>query len=114
MDKALKDKWMKALRSGEYGQARGRLRRTRSQGHAFCCLGVLADVIDNDEWSSDNLWRAAHQSYLPGDIVRMNDQYDLVAKNDDGAPFPKIADWIEENIPVEETSATRTGEANAE
>ena len=33
-------KWVAALRSGEYGQARGRLR----EGNRFCCLGVACDV----------------------------------------------------------------------
>lgn len=32
--------WVRRLRSGDYGQGRGRLRR----GDRFCCLGVLCEI----------------------------------------------------------------------
>jgi hypothetical protein len=38
--KEVKDKWLTALRSGEYKQGPGALRR----GDEFCCLGVLCDL----------------------------------------------------------------------
>lgn len=41
MDKQIKKLWVDALRSGEYRQARYRL-RTRQNG--FCCLGVLCNI----------------------------------------------------------------------
>lgn len=41
MDKKLKSKWIKALRSGKYKQARGILLQTNG---AMCCLGVLAHI----------------------------------------------------------------------
>lgn len=41
MDKAIKTKWVKALRSGKYKQARGILKNSRGE---MCCLGVLADI----------------------------------------------------------------------
>jgi len=40
--KKLLAKWLKALRSGEYKQAKGRLYRPEICG--FCCLGVLQHV----------------------------------------------------------------------
>lgn len=40
----VKKKWLKALRSGEYKQAVGRL---CNEG-AFCCLGVLCDIKDKE------------------------------------------------------------------
>jgi hypothetical protein len=40
MDEPMK-KWVQALRSGEYRQARGRLKK----GNAFCCLGVACDAL---------------------------------------------------------------------
>lgn len=45
MKKEIAELWVKALRSGEYEQARGKLRVTRDSGDAFyCCLGVLCDL----------------------------------------------------------------------
>ena len=39
-------KWVAALRSGKYEQAKGWLR----EGDKFCCLGVACDLFDPDEW----------------------------------------------------------------
>ena len=46
MDSSLKQKWVRALRSGKYEQATGALRNE----DGFCCLGVLCDVYDPDKW----------------------------------------------------------------
>jgi hypothetical protein len=43
MDAEIKTKWVEALRSGEYDQARGVLHDRDNGG--FCCLGVLCKVI---------------------------------------------------------------------
>lgn len=40
MKKEIKDKWVKALRSGDYKQTRYQLRTTEG----YCCLGVLCDL----------------------------------------------------------------------
>lgn len=40
MDPEIKQLWLNALRSGEYSQAMGRLKRDG----AFCCLGVLCEI----------------------------------------------------------------------
>jgi hypothetical protein len=40
MKKRIKNKWIKALRSGDYKQTEGALRA----GDAFCCLGVLCNI----------------------------------------------------------------------
>lgn len=44
----VKDKWLTALRSGSYAQARNTLRReilrNNQSCYAYCCLGVLADL----------------------------------------------------------------------
>lgn len=45
MNKRIKKLWVKALRSGEYKQTTGRLRRNRGKNQAsFCCLGVLCNL----------------------------------------------------------------------
>lgn len=41
MKPEIKEKWVKALRSGKYVQGYGRLRTENDQ---FCCLGVLCDL----------------------------------------------------------------------
>lgn len=46
MEKALKKKWVKALRGGRYKQARNVMRL----GDSYCCLGVLCDIQGVD-WS---------------------------------------------------------------
>lgn len=47
MNKTLKNKWLKALRSGEYAQGVGRLRTNKDE---FCCLGVLCDISGKGVW----------------------------------------------------------------
>lgn len=45
MKKSVKKKWLKALRSGEYSQTSGTLRRKSNDGvTSFCCLGVLCNI----------------------------------------------------------------------
>ena len=41
MKKSIKDKWVKALRSGKYEQGKNYL---HSADGKFCCLGVLCDI----------------------------------------------------------------------
>lgn len=47
MKKEIAEQWVKALRSGDYAQGRGQLRKQLAAGDAldsFCCLGVLCDL----------------------------------------------------------------------
>lgn len=45
MKKAVKKKWLEALRSGEYKQGKRTLRRIELDGgYSYCCLGVLAEL----------------------------------------------------------------------
>ena len=49
MNPEIKQKWLNALRSGEYPQGRNDLRN----GDGFCCLGVLCDIYvkeNNKSW----------------------------------------------------------------
>lgn len=45
MPKELKEKWMAALRSGEYEQGRDILHDGKG---AYCCMGVLQMVVDGE------------------------------------------------------------------
>lgn len=53
MTKELKEKWVKALRSGEYEQGRKRLKQIHFDDISYCCLGVLCDLIDPNGWEDD-------------------------------------------------------------
>lgn len=45
MNRAVRDAWCAALRSGDYPQGTGALTRLRPDGgRAYCCLGVLCDL----------------------------------------------------------------------
>lgn len=44
MNKDVKQKWVAALRSGEFEQCKGTLR----MGDSFCCLGVLSELAVRD------------------------------------------------------------------
>lgn len=47
MDDKIKQKWIIALRSGNYEQGKNNL---RSKNNTYCCLGLLCDIIDPDAW----------------------------------------------------------------
>src|SRR5687767_3496429 len=60
MDPEVKARWVAALRSGEYQQARMRLRN----GDAMCCLGVLCNLYDPSQWD-DFAYGAELKTGLP-------------------------------------------------
>ena len=128
MDSYLKQKWVRALRSGKYEQATGALRREGG----FCCLGVLCDVYDPDKWNvgvddcdEDERWCYGYEDdnfafkakeVLPILVARIAgldtqnpevpyglEGEELVMKslasiNDSGATFKQIADLIETHL----------------
>ena len=57
MNSEIKQKWVNALRSGEYKQSsRGFLCVTSEYGAGYCCLGVLCDLYvkeHNKEWAKE-------------------------------------------------------------
>ena len=91
MDKELKAKWIKALRSGKYKQARSALVSDRG----YCCLGVLSRVLYPDV-------KKRFLAYPPCQLISKAKQKALANRND-GFNFPKhdfkqIADYIEEKL----------------
>ena len=108
MNKAIKKKWVKALRSGEYAQCKGELAIAGKKYDTFCCLGVLCDVAGDHE--DFMFWRerppeggaiifseytefrrlCGIDDEAESTLVKMND--------DDGASFKKIATYIEKNL----------------
>lgn len=49
LPKKLKEKWVTALRSGEYKQGMGMLHAVENGSDKFCCLGVLCDVYNKQQ-----------------------------------------------------------------
>ena len=74
MDANVKQLWISALRSGEYGQAIGVLHST--QDDTYCCLGVLCEVaikngvyLDVDHGSQSTRYNN-HTAALPYDVMK--------------------------------------------
>ena len=110
MKAGVKKRWVAALRSGDYTQGKGALRR----GDGFCCLGVLCDVYrieKGEEWvrDGDEIWLFGGRAVdLPLEVltwagldpvlpIPVIDTHNLAELNDDEASFAEIADLIEAN-----------------
>lgn len=128
MNSQIKQKWIDALRSGEYPQGRSKL----YSGDGFCCLGVLCDIyakevgdiawvkkdpsktVDVDKW---DYWYFDDQSeVLPdcvckwaemdendpvviNDIVGQEDYITTLSSlNDKGVTFEDLSEVIEEQL----------------
>jgi hypothetical protein len=117
MDAAIKEQWIKDLRSGEFEQGRGKL----EEDHQFCCLGVLCfraaeagitsrvveangvvtyggmDGVPPSEvlkWAGLNIYEAQGR-YAPAD----GEERWLTMDNDrDRHGFDQIADTIEKHF----------------
>ena len=100
MKTAIKDKWVKALRSGEYAQGKGHFVTAGKKYDSFCCLGVLAD-IQGAEWEMNSHERGYEidgKAYSTGHYVpngpSKQAQTDLADMNDSGDSFHAIAKYI--------------------
>lgn len=94
-------KWIQALRSGEYGQARFKLTDFSDN---YCCLGIACRITGysdrqitdyNNTWFGDTNFKG-----IPVELRKNNNLIEvLVALNDKfEKSLPEIADWIEENV----------------
>lgn len=54
MNKGIKKKWVKALRSGNYEQGKELL---RTLDNKYCCLGVLCDLYTQEDVGKSNNWK---------------------------------------------------------
>lgn len=102
----IKKAWLEALRSGKYVQGHQALRTADSR---YCCLGVLCDVVNPNDWHSSGPFAWTYG--VEGDIgvtpkaLRTDVQLDADAENKlinmndvDGADFEHIAQYIEQNL----------------
>jgi hypothetical protein len=115
MKQEIKVKWLEALRSGEYAQARHKL-RTKD---GYCCLGVLCDVYRKEtgllEWVEDTTCFKIKDRFsttcLNDDVIEWgnlkvsnpgviidNELTTLAQLNDNGYSFNDIADVIEKEL----------------
>lgn len=123
MNEEWKNKWVKALRSGEYKRTTGTLRSQKLNGKgeeycAYCCLGVLTDVVlketgRSDAWDdlyykyksvlSDDIMKITGVNNCSGEFVNCRGVTKSLADLNDGGfetkglSFNKIADIIENN-----------------
>lgn len=94
MDKKLKVKWVKALRSGRYKQTTHEMKNA----DGYCCLGVLRQIMHRGSKAEDEnkfILCKAHQNEA-GLTRRQQDR--LADMNDDGKTFKEIADYIEAKL----------------
>ena len=107
LDKKIKEKWVKALRSGDYKQGKKRL----THAGRYCCLGVLAKEmgcsvihtgydLDTPHFIKSNPKMNAIVEILdqPSPSCTGRVQVRLTTMNDEGADFDTIADWIEKEL----------------
>jgi hypothetical protein len=97
----VKKKWVAALRSGDYTQGHGCLRRD----YKYCCLGVLCDVIDPGRWYGDSYMYGVERAsaYLPNKLrenvsLSISHERILSQRNDLAQTFDEIAEYIEKNL----------------
>lgn len=93
MNKDVKEKWVKALRSGEYKQCQLTLSSVDDKEH--CCLGILCKVLgETDEKIRANRYNVPKHLDVGLNIKEM--QY-LAGLNDEGFSFTSIADEIDKH-----------------
>ena len=105
MNSKWKQRWLEALRSGDYAQGKFMLKRPEDR---YCCLGVLCDIYSKEnkgEWSKSHFVYGGEVSrnYLPKNLskylgITKAQESRLSSLNDEGVSFRTIADIIEEEF----------------
>ena len=115
MNQEIKQRWIEALRSGEYKQGQGCLHNHNK--NTFCCLGVLCDLHakeTNTNWV-DHREEGRPSDYLDDDLLLPNKVVEWSGLEDDdplinrtlslagyndhkGYSFDQLADLIEKHL----------------
>lgn len=66
MNKEIKDRWLTALRSGNYKQTPGQLGIQQGDNTAYCCLGVLCEIAVEDNIVSRDIRPTGTIEYVSG------------------------------------------------
>ena len=114
MNKIVKRKWLKALRSGEYKQGSGQLvtkpNYPNNEDYLFCCLGVLQNLYclkHNEEFGPIEFGLGSFNNkvaYWSGLFSSGEDTESLMHMNDGTGEYKKrqgfkqIANWIEKHL----------------
>ena len=73
----LLNKWVDALRSGGYQQGKHRLRSGEKGNYRYCCLGVLCDITDPNDWDDFGAWRGSYDN-----LPVTNPLYVIISRGD--------------------------------
>ena len=105
MDRELKDRWLDALKSGEYEQGTGSLMFEDDSygpyGSRYCCLGVLLDIEKCLEENPKERW---HSEGMPTEKFLKVVELDrhcadvLASVNDDSNDFDDVIQMIEQEV----------------
>jgi hypothetical protein len=120
MNPEVKEKWLTALRDGQYLQGRERLTTLTADEQRHCCLGVLCQLYAVEGFDlrirdlGDELLYDAADTYLPDSVenwaeLDYDTQRHLGVLNDGGVDihtgqpvqphsFIELAQYIEENL----------------
>ncbi len=117
----MRDKWIAALRSGDYKQTIGTLRDATG---SHCCLGVLCELYSNNgkgHWVEYE--RYSYKSDISGGVCpsAMSKEQGiesilphLITLNDRKTPFTAIADLLERHWAGEEIDWEKQKDARLE
>jgi len=120
MKQDFRDKWVAALRSGEYKQGSGSLHVVNGDTHEWCCVGVACDVLigmgatipHGLVFEDGNVYHYDAQcemvSYASAIMIGLeHGKLRTLAAMNDGdnellpSTFMEIADYIEKELPVD-------------
>jgi len=96
------DKWLAALRSGEYMQGQDYLKHNGR----YCCLGVACAITEGVEIVEPEAQMIIYADeiknihLIPKELTGMRNSLpiELSTMNDNGSDFKQIANWVEENV----------------
>ena len=84
-------KWVEALRSGQYTQAKKTLKTVEG---SMCCLGVLCNLYDPKGWSSDvETFTALTEEGNPEKLIGFNSFVDSNGEKESSFLPKEVSDW---------------------
>lgn len=108
LPKAFKNKWLKALRGGDYKKGIGTLEQTDDKGQLqYCCLGVACrmqhpNMKIKGTFISSVYFKRLRDINVPDCLKSNNEDNELPSRlaqmNDSRKSFKVIANWIEKNL----------------
>ncbi len=100
LKKNIKDRWLKALRSGQYDQCKEQLCQIDNEGNSsFCCLGVLTNItggfyfanVEGADISAPNIEDGYPKGELLQEVFKKCEERDSMRIEED--------DWDEVTVP---------------